>query len=48
MEAKMASSTDTEAQFAVAQQTFGKFMAGLKWGGIASFLIAALVVYLVH
>ncbi len=44
----MAANTDTGAQYAVAQNTFAKFMNGLKWGGIASFLIAALVVYLVH
>ncbi len=44
----MTANTDNEANYATAQITFGKFMTGLKWGGVATFLIAALVVYLVH
>ena len=44
----MAANTENETNYAVAETTFAKFFNGLKWGGIVSFLIAALVVYLVH
>ena len=44
----MTANTDNDTNYAAAETTFAKFFNGLKWGGIASFLIAALVVYLVH
>jgi hypothetical protein len=44
----MAANTENDSTYATAQTTFAKFYSGLKWGGVASFLIAALVVWLIH
>jgi hypothetical protein len=44
----MAAQTDNDSNMGAAQETFVGFMSLLKWGGIGAFLIAALVVYLIH
>ncbi len=44
----MAASTNSDSNIEAAQGTFSGFMSLLKWGGVGAFLVAALVIYLIH
>lgn len=44
----MAASTNETNQIATARETYDRFMTWLKWSGVAVFIVAAFVVYLIH